>query len=248
MKKAMDRNNKILDIILEEALDKHVKDVADKELDFEMTDEEIRIMESKEQIIYKKLMKEINTGKKKTFSVKKVCVLVAVFVVAIAAVSIGTSALHEWWQRTNMSMLGTDLNVDTENLTFEDYRNIRNFKNKSEIIVPNWLPEGMELTKIKDEDEAVDLCYNKDIVWIIVTTKTGVSSGNLKIDTENNEYTTENTEILGMECRIVKITSEIGYATYSAYWNSGSTSYILMTNVSEEDFNKILKNLKYFEE
>lgn len=248
MKKAMDRNDKIFDIILEEALEKHVNEFADKEPVFEMPDEEICIMESKEQIIYKKLIKKIDTDKKKKFSIKKICVLVAVFIVAIATVSIGVSALHEWWQRTNMSMSGNDLNVDTENLTFDDYRNIRNFKNKCEIIIPNWLPKGMELTKVNDEDETIDLYYKKNSVWATITAKTAFISENEKIDTENNEYTTYNSEVLDMECKIVKTTSETGFTMWSAYWNSGSTNYILLSNAPEEDFNKILKNLKYFEE
>lgn len=248
MKKPMDRNDKMFDIILEEAFGKYAKDIANEEPEYEMTEEEIRIMESKEQIIYNKLMKEIDAEKKKKFPIKKVGILVAVLVLGITAVSIGASALRDWWQRTNVSMSGTDLNVNTKKLTFDDYKNIRNFENQAEIIVPNWLPECMELTKLKDETDTLDLGYQKGDRWITIYTKTDFSSQNEKIDTKNNDYVIENFEVLGMECRIIKSVSETNHTMYSAHWNSNNTHYTLMTNVSEEDFNKILENLRYLED
>lgn len=248
MKKPMDRNDKMFDIILEEAFEKYAKDIANEEPEYEMTEEEIRIMESKEQIIYNKLMKEIDAEKKKKFPIKKVGILVAVLVLGITAVSIGASALRDWWQRTNVSMSGTDLNVDTKKLTFDDYKNIINFENKAEIIVPNWLPECMDLIKINDETDTLNLSYKNGEYWVTITENIYIKSENSKIDTENNNFQTIKGKILDMECSIVEITSERDKKIYTVHWNSNNTNYSLMTNVSEEDFNKILENLRYLED
>lgn len=247
MKNKADRNDKIFDIILEEAFDKYAADIANQDVECEMTEEEIRTMENKEKIIYDKLMKEIDADKKNRISVKKVCVLVAVLLLGIIVVSFSVSAIYnKWVQRTNLSMSGTDLNVNTQKLIFEDYNNIRNFENKSEIIIPNWLPEGMELNRMTDEANNLIFYYKKGDNWVTITTNPGIGLGNSKIDTKNNNYETTTDEILGMECSIVTSTSETGLTMYSAHWNSSSTNYTLMTNSSE--FYKIMENLIYLED
>lgn len=248
MKNNSNRNDKVFDIILEESLDKYANDVANCDIECEMTEDEILTMESKEKSIYNKLMKDINGSKKSHISLKKVCVLVAVLLLGVIVVSFGASAVYTWIQRTNMSISGTDINVDTKKLIFEDYNNIRNFENKSEIIIPNWLPEGMELAIITDEIHSLDMHYKSEFGWLTIRTRTEFDTENSKIDTQNNEFNIKIDDILGVECRIVEMTTESGFTMYSAYWNSNSSSYTLMTNVSEEEFEKILENLIYLED
>lgn len=247
MKNNSSRNDKIFDIILEESFDKYANDVATQE-ECEMSEEELRVMESKEKSIYNKLIKDINKDKKSHISVKKICVLVAILLLCIICVSFGTAAVHKWVQRINVSQDGTEIIITNQKLIFEDYNNIRQFEKKSAIIIPNWLPEGMELNKIDDNVHCVNFYYKNNDKFMTLSTLHGYSSTNVKIDTENNNTTIRESNILGMRCKIITMTNELGYVAHSVFWNSNDAEYEMMTNVSEEELNKILANLIYFEE
>ena len=248
MKNNSDRNDKFFDIILEESLDKYSDDIASQDIDCNMTEEEIRTMENKEKVIYDKLIKNIDSDKKSYISIRKTIILVAILLFGVIGVSFGAPAIYNWFQRSNMKMSGTDLNIFTEKLIFEDYNNIKNFKNKPEIIIPNWLPDGMELTKINDEENSLVLFYKKNDHFVTMDIVYDMESSTQTIDTENNNYTVRDSVILDMQCKIITLTSEAGLTIHSVYWNSDNTSYTLMTNVTEEELGKILENLIYFEE
>ena len=248
MKNNSDRNDKFFDIILEESLDKYSDDIASQDIDCNMTEEEIRTMENKEKVIYDKLIKNIDSDKKSYISIRKTIILVAILLFGVIGVSFGAPAIYNWFQRSNMEMSGTDLNIFTEKLIFEDYNNIKNFKNKPEIIIPNWLPDGMELTKINDEENSLVLFYKKNDHFVTMDIVYDMESSTQTIDTENNNYTVRDSVILDMQCKIITLTSEAGLTIHSVYWNSDNTSYTLMTNVTEEELGKILENLIYFEE
>ena len=248
MKNNSDRNDKFFDIILEESLDKYSDDIASQDIDCNMTEEEIQTMENKEKVIYDKLIKNIDSDKKSYISIRKTIILVAILLFGVIGVSFGAPAIYNWFQRSNMEMSGTDLNIFTEKLIFEDYNNIKNFKNKPEIIIPNWLPDGMELTKINDEENSLVLFYKKNDHFVTMDIVYDMESSTQTIDTENNNYTVRDSVILDMQCKIITLTSEAGLTIHSVYWNSDNTSYTLMTNVTEEELDKILENLIYFEE
>ena len=247
MKNNISRNDKIFDVILEEAFDEYTTELANEESECEMTEDELLKMEITEKTIYNKLMKDINKDNKIHISFKKICILVAIFVFIAVVASFGTSAVYTWIQRTNMSMSGTDLNIYTKTLIFEDYNNIKHFENKSEIIIPNWLPEGMEINNMTDEQETLVIFYKNEAEWVTINANSTFDTS-VKIATENNDFKTGTGKVLDMECSIVEMTSEAGLTVYSAYWNSNNSSYTLMTNVSKEEFYKILENLIFFEE
>lgn len=247
MKNSTDRNEKVFDIILEEAFDKYAKDVADYEFECEMSEEDIRIMESKKDHIYNNIMKEINKDKKKPFSVKLIMPLVAILILVLAYSS-NAFAFRTFLHETFMSLTGTDLNFNTKKLVFEDYNNITNFENKDEIIVPNWLPNGMKLERVEDGNDFLDLYFKKDVYWLSLKSK-AISDGDVtNVETENNFYNISKKVVLGMDCTIVEISSETGLTTYIVNWNSDDVNYSMMTNVPEDDFNKVLKNLQYLED
>ncbi len=248
MKNNSNRNDKIFDIILEESFDKYSKDTSSFDIDFQMSEEEIKAMEDKEKSIHNKLMKGIDSENRKHISVKKICILVAVLLLGIICASFAVSAVHTWIQRTHISQDGTEIIVTTQKLIFEDYNNIRNFENKNVIIIPNWLPEGMELNKIDDDVHCVNFYYKNNDKFMTLSTLHGYSSTNVKIDTENNNTTIREANVLGMRCKIITMTNELGYVAHSVFWNSNDAEYEMMTNVSEEELNKILANLIYFEE
>lgn len=248
MKNNPSRNDKIFDIILEESFDKYANDIAKNDIECEMTEEELQIMENKENSIYNKLMKDIDANKKIRISTKKVCILVAILLLGVIGVSFGAPAIYTWVQRTNLSVSENEINITTNTLVFEDYKSITNFKNKKSIIVPNHLPEGMELIRLNDEENSLDFYYKKDDIFLTITMFYDFETSTETIDTENNNYTIRESNILGVQCKIITMTSESGLTIHSVYWDSDNTSYSLMTNVSEEELNKILENLVYFEE
>ena len=247
MKESMDRNDKVFDIILEEAFDKYSKDVADYEPETEMTEEDIRIMDSKKDHIYNNIMREIDKDKKNKSPLKLVIPLVAILILVLAYSS-NAFAFRTFLHETFMSLTGTDLNFNTKKLVFEDYNNIVNFENKDEIIVPNWLPEGMNLERVEDGSDFLDLYFRNDVYWVALSTKSNYNQDISKIETENNNYTIKNQKVLDMDCRIVEMVSETGLTMRAAYWNSNEFNYSLLTNISEDDFNKVLKNLQYLED
>lgn len=242
------RSDKMFDIILEEAVNKYANDVSYLEVECEMTEEEIRTMEAKEKIIYNKLMKGINTNKNSRLSIKKICILVAILLIGIIGITMCTSAVKNLVNRSKITMSGTDIKITTERLFFGDYDTIENFQEKSKILIPNWLPEGMKIDKITDYSNLLAVQYRNESNFITITTDYDFGVSTQKIATENNEYSIKETEVLGMKCTAVTVTSEIGLTAHSAYWSSENTSYSLITNLSEEEFYKILKNLVYFEE
>ena len=248
MKESMDRNDKVFERLLEEGFDKYAKNAADYEPEVEMTEEDIRIMDSKKDNIYNNIMKEINRYKKKNLPFKLVIPLVAVLILVLAY-STNTFAFRTFLHQTFMSLTGTDLNFNTKKLAFEDYDNIVNFENKDEIIVPGWLPEGMKLKKITDGNNFIDFFFESDeLYWVALKTKSISDGDNTNVETENNQYKVKIEKILSMDCKIVEIKSEVGLKTYIVHWNSDNLNYSLMTNIPENDFNKLLKNLQYLEE
>ncbi len=252
MKNNPSRNDKVFDIILEESFDKYATDVANFNVECEMTEAEIQAMESKEKTIYNKLIKNIEGNKKGHISIRKISILVAILLLGAIVVSFGSPIIHTWFKRSNMNMSGTDLNIVTKKLVFDDYNNITNFENKSVIIIPNWLPEGMELVKLNDDNNFLDFFYKSSTStsasYVSMSTMYNIEASTETIATENNIYNIEDSMILNMQCKIVTLTNEAGLVVRTAYWDSADTSYRLMTNVSEEEFNKILENLVYFEE
>lgn len=247
MKESMDRNDKVFDIILEEAFDKYSKDVADYEPETEMTEEDIRIMDSKKDHIYNNIMREIDKDKKNKSPLKLVIPLVAILILVLAYSS-NAFAFRTFLHETFMSLTGTALNFNTKKLVFEDYNNIVNFENKDEIIVPNWLPEGMNLERVEDGSDFLDLYFRNDVYWVALSAKADYSEDTKNVETENNEYNIRKDKVIDMECNIIDITSETGLKTYIVYWNSNDINYNLMTNIPESDFNKVLKNLQYLED
>ncbi len=252
MKNNPSRNDKVFDIILEESFDKYATDVANCNVECEMTEAEIQVMESKEKTIYNKLIKNIEVNKKVHISIRKISILVAILLLGVIVVSFGSPVIHTWFQRSNMKMSGTDLNIVTKKYVFEGYNDIKNFENKSAIIIPNWLPEGMELIKLNDDNNFLGFFYknstSSNASYVSMSTMYNVETSTETIATENNNYTIEDSVILNMQCKIITLTSETGLVVRTVHWDSGDTSYKLMTNVSEEEFNKILENLVYFEE
>ena len=242
MKNTQDRNDKMFDIILEEAFEKYAHDVASEELEYELSDEEMAEMESKKQEIYNNIMEDVNKKAKKKFPVKRIVVLAAVLIIVLAMgfSSFSVGAFRTFIYKTLTDVKGTILNINSERVVEESYNNIRNFEYSSEFIVPGWLPPELTLDNVLDDTSCVELYYNDDDTWL--TIKEEFFSGQIKTRVVA-EY-----NVMDMKCSVVEIVNERNIKTYAAYFCSDRIYYTLFTNGSRTMLETVLGNLKYFEE
>ena len=250
MKNTQDRNDKMFDIILEEAFEKYASDVVEEGAEYKLSDEEVAEMESKRQEIYNNIMKDVNKKAKKKFPVKRIVVLAAVLIIVLAMgfSSISVGAFRTFIYKTLTDFKGTILNINSERVVEESYNNIRNFENKSEIIIPGWLPPELTLENILDDEICLELYYNSENTWLRIKEEIFSSYTNERVNTENNKHVIDTYDVMGMKCSIVEITSENNTKIYIANFCSNKSNYTIMTNGSKTLLETVLKNLKYFEE
>lgn len=240
------RNDKIMDIILEAATEQYAEDVANEPVDCDMSDEEKQNMLEQKDRIYRQLKKEIKkTRRTRRFSLKKTAVAAAALAVAVGLTA-NVSAFRTFLYKTYTDMSGTFLNITIKKVPDEAYNTITRFRNKDEIIIPDWLPPGMTLTDIDDHEVGISLEYKSDELWMTIDENILSDDGSsIFIETENNEYEVYKRKIMDMDTVVVDTTSEIGLRVISVTWNSDNTWYDLTTNATGQTFEAILDSLKY---
>lgn len=251
MDSSKSRNDKIFDIILEEAVHKYAQDVANEEIECDMTDEEIKIMMEQKQYIYKKLQKKILNPLEphSRFSVKKIVILAAV-ITAVLMLGINVTAFRKAVFNLYTDINGTYLSINSNKIDPEKYSSIVNFSRKNEILIPDWVPDGMEIEDIEDDVVSVTIRYvSEDDEWICINI-CDISSSNFvsNVETEQNYVNTEDCKVLDMDGKIISFINESGVAVYNTVWRSDTALYYVQTNISEKNLKKFLKNLKFFEE
>lgn len=242
-----DRNDKVMDIILEAATDKYAQDIANETIECNMTAEEEKIMLEQEDRIYQNVMKQIRKEEKprRRPSFKKYAVLAASLAV-IVGLAANVSAFRIFIFKTYTDMSGTFLNIKTEKVTEESYNVISEFEHKDEIIIPGWLPPKLSLTQITDDYTGVKLEYQSEDLWLMIDEDTVDSVGyETQIETNNNVYKVGDNKILDMDGVTVEIRSETGNNIFIVNWNSDNICYELSTNSSKIMLDTILQHLKY---
>ncbi len=234
-------NDKVLDIIIEEAIEKYAQDIANEEVVCDMTDEEIKRIEQQKNRIYKKTVAKI---KHRRISYRKIIILAATLVV-LMALALNTSAVRTFLFKTYTDISGTTLYITTTKIDDSRYNIIKEFENKNELIVPGWLPSGMELTEIRDDISSIYLRFESGEKWIRFYQR-GIGEGGAVVETENNKFNLTDCKVLGMEGKLLDITSESNIRLYMAAWNSDNVKYELTTNLDINEMENILKNLKYY--
>lgn len=240
-------NNKVMDIILEAATDKYAQNIADMNVECDMTAEEEEIMLNQQQRIYQNVMKQIRkeerTPHRLTF--KKYAVLVDSIAVIIG-LAVNVSAFRIFVFKTYTDISGTFLNIKTEKVTEESYNVISEFEHKDEIIIPGWLPPGVSLTQITDTNIEVVLEYQSEDLWLTldenIIPPTGLS---VQVETNKNEFKVGEVKVWDMNGIIVEILSEAGDEIFNVSWNSDNVKYELSTNGSKIMLDTILQHLKY---
>mgnify|MGYP004473439305 CR=1 FL=1 len=242
-----DRNDKVMDIILEAAADKYAQDIADKTVECDMSAEDEKIMLNQQDRIYQNIMKQIRKEEKsrRRPSFKKYAVLAASLAVIIGLAA-NVSAFRIFIFKTYTDMSGTFLNIKTEKVTDESYNIITEFEYKDEIIIPGWLPPELSLTQITDDYTGIKFEYQSDNLWLTIDEDNIPFNGSsVQIETDKNEFKVGEIKILDMDGVIIEIRSETDKNILVASWNSDNVKYELSTNGSKIMLDTILQNLKY---
>lgn len=252
MDRQRERNDKIMDIIIEEAAEKCVCDIENDDFDCDMTPEEEQNMLAMKDEIFGKVLTKIESEEKeqkqenniRKMPNRKLIICVAIIaLLAIGALSV--SALRVFVFKTSASLNSDTLIIKTEKIDSAKYDVIQEFEKKDTLIVPDWLPRGMELKKITDDTNEVIIQFENGDEWVNIKESIATDESKIEMVTENNQCKVRDIEILGMPGVLVKITSELGNTNYTAIWNSDTTQYIIDSNVGEKEFNAILNTLKF---
>lgn len=243
------RNDKIMDILLEEALEYYVQSGMDMPQMRELTPEEEKMMEEMKKPLWDRIQKSIRKEQRvsRRPTIKRCLILVAL-VAALTALALNVSAFRVFIYKTYTEMSGTMLHIKTEKIPEERYRAVKEFKYKDEIIIPGWLPPGMTLTDVTDSFSNVGLEYQNGDVWMTLNENMILSdSVSTQIQTEKNIFTTHDTKVLDMNGTVVEIENEIGIKLFIVSWSSDNVCYEIFTNGTEDMVNAILQSLKYLQ-
>ncbi len=241
------RNDKVMDIILEAAADKYAQDIANEAVESDMTEEEEKIMLKQQDRIYQNVMKQIRKEEKphRRTAFKK-CAVLAASLAVIVGLAANVSAFRIFIFKTYTDISGTFLNIKTEKVTKESYDMITEFEYKDEIIIPKWLPPGVSLTQITDDYTGIKLEYKGETLWFTIDENVIISDASVvQIETNQNEFEVGEVKVLDMDGVIIEIHNESGDNTLVASWNSDNVKYEISTNSSKIMLDTILKNLKY---
>lgn len=239
-------NDKLFDILVEEAVERHCSDISSENIDVHMNSAEAALMNKQKDAIYRKVKKEIN-GTGFHWSLRKTVILIAA-IIAILAACLNASAIKRLLFNTISTVEDTKLKLETRASTYDQYNSIKNFRNKSEIIIPKLLPEGMELLKVEDCEDYLILRYKNNDSYITITETVLDAPQSIPLETDGNEYEISDCLVMGMTAKMAHMTYESGLSVYYVAWCSDNTNYLLVTTCDLGNTEKILKNLNYLEE
>ncbi len=247
MNNKKDLNEKLFDVILDEALDLYTIDLVNEEHNPDMTDDEIQTMLNQKNRIYKNVIRSVNASSKPRhrFRAKKI-ILIAAVIIILTAMATNTSAIKGFIFQIYTYINGNTLNMGTQQTGEFSYDQISVFENKKDIIIPGRLPSNIELSDITDKPYWIKLRYESDEKWVTLS-ESVVSNEDMgrEIEIENNTYFLKECDVLGMRAQILKMQTENEQEILLCSWCSDNIIYELSTNCSELELNEILSNLEY---
>lgn len=235
-------NEKLFDVMLEEATQKYAEDIAKENID--IPEKELETINSRKKEIYRKTLSKIKKQSGRRLSLKK-CVLIVAVSAIVLTLSLNVSAIRILFFKTYTDISGTILNVKTTKIDDERYNEIVQFEGKSELIIPGWLPPGMELTDVSDNNSFVNFNYTNTKLWITLSEERISEQSETSIETDKNMFKIEDCLILGLKGKIINIKNEDNITNYIVIWNSNNIKYELATNVNKNTLDAILSSLKY---
>ncbi len=238
-------NDKLFDLMLDEALTEYVN-----KLENEIPGVPAEVMaefDASKDELWERIESNIKKEKRKRmFSAKRIIILAAALVIVISA-AFSASAIKGFVNKTYTKATDKVLSIRLEKEYKQQYEDITRFEFKDELIIPTWLPEGMKLVEITDEEISVTLTYEDNNGKSIFINQYKIpDAGNNELIIENNEWKTYETTILGMHATIANIISDIKLESHTAIFSSNNIIYDIDGNIPQDTFNKFLDNLKFF--
>lgn len=192
--------------------------------------------------------------------VRRLAVLVAIFLAALLAVGMSAGAFGNLWkwltaQINNDTLIFTDTDAASFVYTADGvpandiYAELSAQCPEVELIVPGWLPDGavLENFKYKKDAKKVELIYSFEGNSIFLTAqKADLYADGNKYPLQGNTHESGTIKIMGQEAEYVRIINELGDHLYTASWKNaaGTTRYSLQTVSSSTDtFNKVIQKL-----
>lgn len=195
--------------------------------------------------------------------VRRLAVLVAIFLAALLAVGMSAGAFGNLWkwltaQINNDTLIFTDTDAASFVYTADGvpandiYAELSAQCPEVELIVPGWLPDGavLESADYNEDVKEIELVYNFEGSGIFLAAQKAdlYAEGN-KFLLQGNTQDSGKIKIMGQEAEYVRIINELGDYLYTASWRNaaGTTCYSLQT-VSEnaETFNKVIQKLHLY--
>lgn len=232
----------VANAVLKEAVDRYAENIASREPECDMTDEQIRAMDAQKDDIYKNVIKKVN--KRKGNHWRRVLIVAAVLVI-ILALALNTSALRLFLYRTYIDIKGNTMNVKTEQTIQEVPLKIENFMYKDEVVVPGWLPPGFELVKMRDFETQVTLNYKCGEEWISIFERASLDdSANKGLYYEGNVISAEEIKVMENSGQIFEVNYESEDINHVAIWNTNNVRFEITTNCEQIVMKAILDSLK----
>ena len=239
-------NDKLFDIMVEEAVDMYARDIADSDPFSDMTGEEQKIMTEQKQRVYKKVKSQIHKTSKRKSHIFRRCIIAAACVVIVLATAVNISAFRMFMYKIYANISGTILNIKPEQEANQAYGNIKLFENKEEIIIPGWLPPEFKLEKIIDDEFELKFMYfANDMRISLIESSNKVFDGGTRIETENNIIKVTDYKIMGVDSKIIEVQSESNYHIFITAWCMDNVTYKLSANCPQTMFETILDNLEF---
>lgn len=251
MAKKSNLNEQKIDFVITQAFEKYADYVANEQasddLEQLLSPEEFAIMEEQRKKVFAKVSKKINNDSFSNYRKRvKVCAILVAVCICIFAVMTNATAFRTFMYKTYVDTKGTVLKLNTNKNIEEDYAFITSFCEMDEVIIPGWLPAGTAIKQAEEAESQLKIKFEGEDLQLALS-EISINEGdvNTNVETEDNTYKIENSQVLGMKCQIILITSELDDEMYIVTWNSDKVRYTLSANCSRIMLDSILSELRY---
>ena len=242
-------NKIILDAMIEAAFKEYMErkyDEDDLESSTEFVDDTNEEFKERRRQIYENILFKANKAARRN---KRIVVLTTATLVLFLILVSTVSAIRTFFFVTysdiseNFIHLVTDL-ADGGN---DEYKDVAKFERPDEIIIPAWLSKGFKPKITTDEKTNLLLEYVYENKYVNISeTIIGTDYQNtFGVSLEGRNYIKYQKTILDMEATVIELKTE-GGVLYLASFSSNKVNYLIHSNLSENEFNKFLKHLKFY--
>ena len=244
-------NEKVIDDLIESAAELYAAHIAEEDSPGTPTPEQEQHCEDSREEIRRAVLHRLKKANAKSTGRRRRTIrrglTCAAAVVVLVAVMANVSAVRVFVYKTYTNMKGTMLSMQPTSVG-EYYKQIEQFENKDELIIPSWLPPGTAVEAVTDSALKVDLrYYNETENLALRISEQKISEGlDTNFETENNAFTVEECEVMGMAGKIIHMQSEVDTTRRTVVWSSDTTYYELSTNADDLMFETIMSSLRYY--